>query len=45
VSWVEECWYATTAKVVEKAFKCTGIANNLDGTEDDENTVDLDRLV
>jgi len=43
VEWVEEAWYETTEVVVKKSFLCTGIANNLDGSEDFLNTVDLDR--
>jgi hypothetical protein len=45
VSWVEKAWYSISAATVVKSFKCTGIANALDGSEDDLITVDLNRPV
>jgi len=43
VEWVEQSWYETTAEVVKRSFLSTGIANSLDGSEDELNTVDLNR--
>ena len=33
--WVRDSWNAVDANLIQKSFKCCGISNKCDGTEDD----------
>ena len=34
-TWVKEAWEAVDINMIRKSFKCCGISNTMDGTEDD----------
>lgn len=35
LQWIKESWASVTPEIIRKSFLTTGIANNLDGTQDD----------
>src|SRR5579864_8299335 len=43
VNWVSQSWNAVDVGLIRRSFKCCGISNNRDGTED-EWIFDYDRL-